>query len=334
MTHRLMNRREFTATLLGGTAVAAGLTPGRSAAQNGAEDGWPSRTIRVIVPYPAGGIVDVITRAATERMSASLPQRVIVESKPGADGRIGMETCATSPADGYTLLAATPVVAVNEFLHPDSTMKMADFTAIGGIATTPAVFVVANSLPVHSMKELVAYAKARPGQLNVGNPGVGSSLHLAQELLFETTGMAVQNIGYKGQPPAIIDLVQGTIGFALISESLILPHVKAGRVRALAVNAAQRTRMLPEVPTIGEAGYPQALTLSWYGLAAPAKTPAAIIAKLAGELQRALQLPETRTALDGIDAPVLALDAAGFGKLMHDENVRWGKLIRERNIKA
>ncbi len=299
-----------------------------------AQSSFPDRTIRVVVPYPAGGIVDVVIRAATDRMSSTLPQRVIVDNRPGADGRIGLEAVARAPADGYTLIAATPIIVVNESLQHDATFHASDFVGIGAIAAPPATYVVPANSPVATLREFVEYARARPGQLNVANPGSGSSIHLAQELLFESTGIRLTNVGYKGQPPSITDLVQGQIQFALISQSLILPHIKAGRVKALASNAATRTRSLPEVPTISEAGFPAALVQSWYGLAAPARTPAAVVALLSAELQKAMASAETRTRLEGMDAEIMDLDARKFDALMRAELERWGKLIRARGIRA
>ena len=245
-----------------------------------------------------------------------------------------MEAVAKAPADGYTICACTPLVVINEFLQPDPTFRGRDFTGIGGIAAPASVFVVPPSLPVHTMKEFADYARARPEQLNVPNPGTGSSIHLGQEMFFATTGIEVQLVGYKGQPPLIPDMIQNQLQFAMVSLSLVLPHIKAGRLRALAVNAQARTLSLPDVPTIIEAGYPQALVLSWYGLAAPAATPAPVIAWLARELQKVMARPETKTTLEGLDAQILPLDAAAFNTLMLQEASRWSKLIRERNIKA
>ena len=200
MDRPVLNRRRFTSGLLasggarlGGLGGLAGLSSGSALAQAS----YPNRTIRVVVPYPAGGIVDIVVRTATDRISANAPQRLIVDNRPGADGRIGMEAVAKAPADGYTICACTPLVVINEFLQPDPTFRGHDFTGIGGIAAPASVFVVPPSLPVHTMKEFADYARARPGQLNVPNPGSGSSIHLGQEMFFASTGLA----GGRWHPP-------------------------------------------------------------------------------------------------------------------------------------
>ena len=332
-----MQRRDFT---LQAGALLTGLLPTTQAlAQAAAEasrgpGGFPDRPIKVIVPYPAGGVVDVVIRAAADPASGLLPQRVVVENRPGADGRIGLDAVAKAAPDGYTLIAATPLVSVGEHLMADMKGRAQDFAGIVGIAAPPSVFVVAANVPARTLKEFVALAQAKPGEMNVANPGSGSSIHLAQELLFETTGIKVTNVNYKGQPPSLIDLGSGQVQFALISQNLILPLVKAGKVRALAVNAAKRTKSLPDVPTIAEAGYPDALVQSWYGLAAPAKTPAPVVAWLSDQFQRVMALPETRAKLEGMDADILALTGPKLDALIDLEFKRWGELIRKRKIQA
>jgi tripartite-type tricarboxylate transporter receptor subunit TctC len=323
-----ISRRRFGATLAGAAVLAA--APGAARAQAG----FPNRPVKVIVPYPAGGIVDVVTRAATERMSLQMPQRVLVEARPGADGRIGLEAAARATPDGYTLASATPIVVVHEWLQPDPGFRLRDFVGIGSIGAPPSVFVVPASSPVTTLAEFIDYAKARPGQLNCPNPGSGSSVHLGQELLFDQAGLKLTVVGYKGQPPSIVDLIQGQMHFALYSLSLILPHIKAGKVRALAVNAGTRTRSLPAVPTIIEAGFPEALVQTWHGLMAPARTPRPVVEYLGAELGRAMAHPEVRATLEGLDAEIFSHDPEQFDALLRRESERWGRLIRERGIKA
>jgi tripartite-type tricarboxylate transporter receptor subunit TctC len=194
------------------------------------------------------------------------------------------------------------------------------------------VFVVHDTVPARTLKEFVALA-ARPGEFNAANPGTGSSIHLAQELFFERTGIRLTNVSYKGQPPALLDLGSGLLQFALISQSLVLPLIQSGKVRALAVNAAARTRSLPEVPTIAQAGYPDILVQSWYGIGAPAKTPVPVVEWLSQQFQRALAMPEVRARLAATDAEILALDAARFTELIAVETRRWGALIHKRGIR-
>ena len=192
---------------------------------------------------------------------------------------------------------------------------------------------VHDTVPARTLKEFVALAALRPGEFNAANPGTGSSIHLAQELFFERTGIRLTNVSYKGQPPALLDLGSGLLQFALISQSLVLPLIQSGKVRALAVNAAARTRSLPEVPTIAQAGYPDLLVQSWYGIGAPAKTPAPVVEWLNQQFQRALAMPEVRARLAATDAEILALDAARFTELIAVETRRWGALIHKRGIR-
>lgn len=324
-----MDRRQFHLQLL-----LAGLVPGMARAGTApSPDGYPDRPIRIVVPYPAGGVVDVVLRAVCDPLSNALPQRIVIENRPGADGRIGLDAVAKAPADGYTLLGVAPILAVGEHLMPEMKARSKDFVGVCGVAAPPTVFVVHDTVPARTLKEFVALAAARPGEFNAANPGTGSSIHLAQELFFERTGIRLTNVSYKGQPPALLDLGSGLLQFALISQSLVLPLIQSGKVRALAVNAAARTRSLPEVPTIAQAGYPDILVQSWYGIAAPAKTPAPVVEWLSQQFQRALAMPEVRARLAATDAEILALDAARFTELIAVETRRWGALIQKRGIR-
>ncbi len=330
----MINRRQFQAralTLLGATALPTAAV--RAETRPAGPGGFPNKQIKLIVPYPAGGIVDVVTRAASDPLSADLPQRIIVENRTGADGRIGLNAVAQSPADGYTLLAATPIVAVGEHLMPEMAGRSKDFAGICAIAAPPSVFVVWSGLAAKTLKEAIALAASKPGELNVPNPGAGSSIHLGQELLFERTGVKVTNINYRGQPQSLIDLAEGRLHFALISQSLALPLIQTGKLRALAVNAGKRTRSLPEVPTVAEAGFPDVLVQSWYGVAAPAKTPTPVLAYLSEQFLRTLAQPDTRAKLEAIDAEIMALGGSAFDALIANEHLRWGELIKKRGIK-
>lgn len=329
-----MQRRHFNSHALA-AALAAGLPwAGRTAwaqAPRG-PGGYPDKPIKIVVPYPAGGIVDAVVRTVADPLSSALPQRIVTENRPGADGRIGIDAVAKAAPDGYTLLGASPLLAVGEHLMTDMKGRAKEFAGVCAIAAPPTVFVVFNGVPAKSLKEFVALASAKPGEMNVANPGTGSSIHLAQELFFERTGVKATNINYKGQPPTLIDLGSGQLHFALISQNLVLPLVQNGKVRALAVNAARRTRSLPDVPTVAEAGYPDVLVQSWYGVAAPAKTPAPIVAYLSQQFQQVLAMPDTRAKLEAMDAEILALDGPKFDALIESEYRRWGELIRKRKI--
>lgn len=328
-----MDRRQFQT--LGLAALAGAAAPAWAQGRRPAgPDGYPDRLVKLIVPYPAGGIVDVVTRTVIDPLSADLPNRIVVENRAGADGRIGLKAALQAPADGYTLVAATPIVSVAEHLFSDVEGMSQNFVGVCGIAAPPAVWVVWQGLPITTLKQLIAQAAAKPGSLNVANPGSGSSIHLAQELLFERSGITVVNINYKGQPPALPDMAEGRVHFGLVSQGLALPLIQSGRLRALAVNASKRTRSLPEVPTIAEAGFPEALVQSWYGVAAPRGTPPASVNYLSEQMLATMAQPAVRGRFEATDNEILAQDAATFDALIKAEHKRWGGLIRSRGIKV
>jgi len=295
--------------------------------------GFPSKPIKLVVPYPAGGIVDVVGRAVADPLSAELPQRIVVENRTGADGRIGLTAVAQAPADGYTLLVATPIISVGEHLMADMAGRSKDFSGLCAVAAPPSVFVIWSGLPARTLAEFIALARAKPGEYNVPNPGAGSSIHLGQELLFERTGIKVTNVNYRGQPPSLIDMAEGRVHFGLIAQNLALPLIQNGKLRPLAVNASKRTRSLPDVPTIGEAGHAAALVHTWHGIVAPAKTPAPVLAYLSEQFMQTMAQPATRARLEAMDAELMPLGPAAFDALIAAEHVRWGELIRKRGIK-
>ena len=327
-----MDRRQFHAQAM--ALLAAAGAPCLAQTRAAGPGGYPDRLVNLIVPYPAGGIVDVVTRTVAEPFGNGLPHRIVVDNRAGADGRIGLKAALQAPADGHMLVAATPIVAVAEHLFPDMAGLSQAFVGVCGIAAPPSVWVVWNGTPLRSLKELVAAAHASPGALNVVVPGAGSSLHLAQELLFDQTGIKLTNIQYKGQPPALPDLAEGRVQVALVSQNLALPLIQAGKLRPLAVNAARRTRSLPDVPTIAEAGYGETLVQSWYGIAAPKGTPAAVVQFLSDGLLATLAQPAVRGRYEAGDNEILAQDAATFDALIKAESRRWGALIRSRGIRV
>ncbi|CAG9175769.1 Bug family tripartite tricarboxylate transporter substrate binding protein [Cupriavidus pinatubonensis] len=332
MDRRTFARTAFQAAL--GATIPGWLPALARAATAAGPGGFPDRPLHAVVPYPVGGVVDVTLRAVLDRLSVDLPQRVVVENRPGADGRIAIDFAWRAPADGYTLLGVSPVLAAAPTLYPDSGIRIQNFRAVGAVAAVPSVFVVHSDVPAKTLKEFTAWAKTRPGAINVPVPGTGSSLHLAQELFFESTGVRVTNIGYKGQPPSVLDLGRGQLQFALLSQNLALPLIQSKRVRPLAVNATRRTRSLPDIPTIAEAGYPEALVQSWYGLAVHARTAPAIVDYLSTALQASLATPDVRNKLMALDAEILALDAKQFDNLIRSEATRLAALIKARDIKG
>jgi tripartite-type tricarboxylate transporter receptor subunit TctC len=287
------------------------------------------------VPYAAGGVVDIYARIVAEQMSRALPQRLIVDNRPGADGRIGMERVLKAPANGYTLLAASPVLTAGEFLGEGFSFKASDFKGVGAIAAAVAVFVVPAASPLRTLKDFVDDARTKPGQVNVPYPGRGSSIHLGQELFFQSVGVTVNSVPYKGQAPAVIDLAAGNLGFALMHQSVALPLIQSGQLRALAVASGQRTRSLPNVPTLAEAGFSSALLVrSWAGLVVAAATPAPIVEYLSAAMQKAMGEAAVRDRLKDLDAEILDMNASQFNALIAEESRRSGALIRERKLNA
>jgi tripartite-type tricarboxylate transporter receptor subunit TctC len=298
------------------------------------EGDFPNKPIRMTVPYPAGGVVDIVTRIITERMAMSMKQPFVVEAKPGGNANIGTDAVLRSGADGYNLLVAAPFLATNPLLTTGTRWKASDFTAIGLIGAPPNVFVVPASSPFKTLREVMEYARSNPNKLNVSIPGTGTSNHLGQELLFSQAKVELINIPYKGQPQMIPDIISGQVNFGLVTQALAEPHIKAGTLRALAISAPKRASALPDVPTVEEAGFPNSTFLPWFGFVAPAATPKAIVKRLADEMQLALAHPEVIAKLERMGTQLTAAGAEEFNALIQREIVQWARVIKERNIKA
>ncbi|MFM1988625.1 MAG: hypothetical protein RJA99_1582 [Pseudomonadota bacterium] len=329
MTRPLAPTRRRLA-LAGASALSAPLWPAAARAQ----EAWPSKPVKTIVPFPAGGVVDLVTRAVTDRLAVVLKQPFVVENRTGANGNIGTEAAARSAPDGYTLLTASPATVTQPLLSTTARFKPADFAAVGLIGAPPNLFVVSPSVPAKTLREFVEYAKSRPGKLSVTNPGVGTSNHLGQELFFSQTGLQLVDVRYPGQPQMIGDLASGQVHFGLLTGALALPHVKEGRLRALAISAPKRWAELPELPTVGEAGFAESMFLPWYGLVAPAGTPRPIVRRLSDEVLAALQTPEVLGRLERIGTQVTPGSAEDFDALIRSEGERWSRVIKERNIRG
>jgi tripartite-type tricarboxylate transporter receptor subunit TctC len=296
---------------------------------------YPSKPVRVIVPYPTGGIVDLLARAVTEKIAAGWGQPILVEGRPGADSNIGTEAVAQSAPDGYTWLVTGPAILSNPTIyntlpwHP-----LRDFQGVGAAVWNLNVAIVPATLPVATLQEFVAYAKTRPGQLNFGNPGTGSSNHLSTELFFQVAGIQLINIGYKGQPPAIPDLINGQLQFKVVALGLAAPHIKSGRLKALAVFSPQRLKQLPDVPTVSEAGYPEAGLVPWYGIYVPSGTPRDVVARINSEINKAIAAPDVQERIErigGLPGPIKTADE--IQAMMKSDFERWGKVVRTAGIK-
>jgi tripartite-type tricarboxylate transporter receptor subunit TctC len=295
---------------------------------------YPERPVKVIVPYPAGGIVDVATRIVTERVAQSWGQPVVVENRPGANGNLGAAAVKNAAPDGYTLLIGSTFLVLNPLLDRHSKVSSADFIPIGTVGIPPNLLAVPAASPAKSLQDFIALAKSRPGQLNATNPGIGSSNHLGTEVFQSLAGIELTQVDYKGQPPFIPDLLNGQIDFAFISAALAAPHIRSGKLRPLAVSYAKRLDSHPDLPTVGELGYPDAAVLPWTGLFAPAKTPAPIVRRLAAELKKALQDAEVIRRNNALEAVNPDLFLEDFARFLADEARRYRKVIAERHLQA
>lgn len=313
--------------------LSAAVLGAAGSARAAAVPAFPGRTVKVIVPYPAGGVVDVVTRIVTERLAPAWGQAIIVENKPGANGNLGAEAVKSAAPDGHTLLVGSLFLAVNPLLDRNSRTSPRDFAAIGSLGMPPNLLVVPAASPAKTLKEFVALAKSKPGQLNAANPGIGSSNHLGLEIFQATAGIDLNLVGYKGQPPFIPDLLNGQIDFAFVTVALAAAHVRSGKLRPLAVSYGERLKSFPDVPTVGEAGYPDAAVLPWNGLFAPAGTPEAILARIAGDLAQVLKLPDVQQRYEALDAVNPGLQLAAFERFVAAEEKRWQRVIGERKIK-
>jgi len=296
-------------------SIAATLFAGAPAAQ--AESPWPNRPIHIIVPYPAGGIVDIVARAVTEQVGRDFKQSIVVEARPGANSNIGTSAVARSEGDGYTWLVTGPAVLVNPTLYKDAGWDaMKDFKCVGLAVWNQSVALVHPSLPVKTIAEFVELARAKPGQLNFGNPGTGTSIDLTAQKLFQAADIKLANIGYKGQPPALIDLMTNLMHFEIVSLALALPHIKQGTVKPLAVFTEKRVTDLPDVPTIAEAGYAAAAYVPWYGIYVPASTPDGLVAKIHDAIDKALENPDVQRQLAIADIPGKPMPLRDLADLM------------------
>src|SRR3954470_9174087 len=298
-----------------------------------AQNDYPTRAVKVIVPSPPGGGTDILARVLAQHFSKALGQPFVVENKPGAGNLIGIEFVARAPADGYTVLVVASTLALNSVLYKKVPYDpVRDFAPITIAATAPNVLVVNSSLPVKSLAEFIALAKAKPGALSYGTPGIGTSPHLSMELLKSMAGVDLQHVPYRGTAAAVTDVIGGQIAATFANALTAKPQVDSGRVRALAVSGPKRVDAFPAVPAVAEAGVPGYEAMQWYGVAAPAGTPAPIIARLHAEAAKALQSDEMKEklALDG--AQPVGGTPAEFAALIRRELDKWSRVVRAAGI--
>jgi tripartite-type tricarboxylate transporter receptor subunit TctC len=290
--------------------------------------------VRLIIGYPPGGSADMTARLTTQWLSEHLGQQFIVESRPGASTNIATEAVAKAPPDGYTLLLAAPANATNVALFAKLNFDfMSDFAPVAGLIRFPDVVDVNLSVPVHTIPELIAYAKANPGKLNFASSGVGSTLHVAGELFKMMAGVDIVHVPYRGGAPALVDLMSGRVQLMFDNVPTSLELIRAGKLRPLAVTTAARSEVLPDLPTVADfvPGYEAS---AWYGVVAPKETPAAIIDKLNNVINAMLADPTAKERFAELGASLLPGSPADFGKLIADETKKWGKVIKFAGIKA
>ena len=296
---------------------------------------WPSKPIRMVVAFPPGGPTDIVSRVIAQRLSEQLGQQVIIDNKPGAGGNIAAELIANAPADGHTLFYNTSAVVIGPALYSKvnyDTLK--DFAPVALTASVPMVLAVNPNLPARSVKEFLDLARSKPGQLNYSSSGTGTITHLASAMLSTQTGIQTQHVPYKGSAPGLVDLASGQTQFMIDTINTVLPYVRDGRLRGLAVSSMKRSSVLPDLPTLHESGLSGFDASAWQGIMAPAATPNDIIQRLNAEVNKALAHPEVRAKLAAQGADVLGGTSAEYAAHLRSELPRWAKAVKDSGAKA
>ncbi len=295
--------------------------------------GYPVKPVRLIAPYPAGGSSDLLARILSQKLSETFRQQIVVDNRPGAGANLGTQIAARAAADGYTLMICAVTTTINTALYKDPGYALKDFTPISRLAIGPTALVVHPSVAATSVAELIALVKTRPGQLNYGSGGAGTPSHIIGEVFKHSARLEITHVPYKGTGQSINDLIAGQIQIVFASMPVSFPHIKTGRLRALAVTGAARTPLAPDLPTISESGVPGFAFDSWWGVLAPAGTPPAIINTLDAELRRALQREDVKARLADLGVDASYLPPADFGNFMRAEVVKVTKIIQEAGIR-
>ena len=300
-----------------------------------AQSPYPAKPLRIIVPWPPGGGADVITRLLSPKLGEALGQQVIVDNRGGAAGNIGAEMAAKAPPDGYTIaFAYSGTHSINPHIYSKMPFRESDFAPIVWLASVPQVVVVHPSLPVKTVRDLIALDKARPGQLSYGSSGNGAINHLAGELFNHMTGTRLVHVPYKGGGPAAVALISGEIALILGEPASVVGHIKAGKVRAIAVTSMKRALSFPELPTVAESGVPQYEVTSWNGMVAPAATPADIVKRLNTEYNRIISDGEMRKRLIANGYEPVGGPPEKFGEHIHAEIEKWGPVVKRANVRV
>jgi tripartite-type tricarboxylate transporter receptor subunit TctC len=304
-------------------AAAALLTAAGALAQT-----YPAKPVRLIVGFATGGGTDTLARLVSKKLGDTWPHALVVENRPGADGAIATELVAKSASDGYTLAMVSNAHTITPFQRKLAYDAVKDFAPVTLVASTPNLLLVHPTLPVKNVKELVALARAQPGQLSFGSSGAGTSPFLAMELFKSMTGTKMVHVPYKGSNPAVIDLIGGHIQLMFGAVSTTLPHVKSGKLRAIAVSSPTRWPAVPNLPTVAESGLPGFEAATWYGVLAPAATPAAIVSKLQGDISAALQQPDVKALAADMGFETIGNKPEEFAEVIRLDMQKWGKLLR------
>jgi len=295
---------------------------------------WPTRPIQLVVPYAPGGVVDFIGRTLGQRLSQQVGQPVVIDNRPGAGGMVGIEYTARAAADGHTIVIMDPAIVINPVLQEKPLYELKDLATLSVVGSSPLVLVVHPSVPVKAVAQLVQYARANPGKLNFGSAGIGTTPHMAGELLKVRTGLDATHVPYKGAGPAMADLAAGQLQFSFSSITAALPFIKDGRLRALATSGSRRSNALPEVPTVIEAGYPGFEVDLWLGIFAPASVPAQTVARLNSELRTALRDPAVAAAFAKVGVEPRGTTVEEGARFVREETDKWAKVVAGANLKA
>ena len=312
------------------------LTAGMMKSLLAAETAYPVKPVRMIAPYPPGGTSDIIARIVGQKLNDAWGQQIVVDNRAGANGGIGSELAAKSPADGYTLLVGnmTPIAANPSLYSKLGYDPLRDFAGVTLVAAGPNVLVVNPALPVKSVQELVAYAKANPGKLNFGSGGAGSPAHLAGEMFKSLSGVAMTHVPYKGTVLSVNDLIAGQVQVVFSDAPPAVPHVKSGRLRALAVTGARRTLLLPDLPTVAEAGVPGFALDNWWGILVPAGTAKTIIGRINTEIVKAMQTADVKERFASLGVEAVSSTPAAFDDYIKSESAKLAKVIKASGARA
>jgi tripartite-type tricarboxylate transporter receptor subunit TctC len=297
---------------------------------------YPSKPIRFVVPYVPGGNTDILARLIGQKLNEAWKQQVIIDNRAGAAGTVGAELVARAPADGYTIIMGTfgNIIVANSLYKNLKYDPLKDFAPVALVSLPPGILVANPAVPVQNVRDLISYAKSNPGKLNYGSPGTGAWNHLFFELFNRSAGVFIVHVPYKGIAPAVVDLLGGQVQLAMSAFPTALPHVRSGKLRALAVTSAKRSGLLTDVPTVAESGLPGYEAAGWFGVLAPAGTPPTVIAKLNTEINRALELPEVKTSLASDGAEPAGGTPAQMAESARAGIAKWSKLIRELNLRT